>query len=992
MGVVLAIIFGNALLGFSQEYKSDKNQSTLQKSTVGKATAIRDSKIITISTNDIVVGDILHIKMGDQIPADMRLIEVINLEVDESLLTGESIPILKTTEPLSYPEQIIEGLDIQIGVGDRTNMVFRDTLCTSGTGIGVVTEVGLQTEVGKLSKTLLSNKVNKTPLQKTMDKFMYLLFIVAIILAFVIIGITGFRFDHNSILYATATGIALLPEALLAVVTVTLTLSVNRLSSKNAIVRQLSAVELLGSVTNICSDKTGTLTLGKMVVKRIWPANSKYIYHVTGGPMDATGGFGIEADINDPTNQATEELNRRASRAQSLANVRSHRLQSRTSIVDTRRYRAPSYAHSIPKVIQGTTDADYTKVQTIANDIAFVCAMCNNTQLIYDEEDDKLISDGGNPTEIALMVLSFKLGRSPFYWEDEGYIKCGSFPFDSTTKCMSVGIIRQVNDDEIMNKDIISNDINSNTSSLSSPSPPPSITNNKLEDEKEETEMLMNGIIDNDKRKNISKYKSYILCKGAPEVIFPKCIDMNTEDSMKRVNHLASQGFRVLACAIGTDITLSDEDGKRLHNYERIEVEKNLRFVGQVVVFDSPRPESLSAVQSCQNAGITFRMVTGDHHATAESIARRLQILQDHDSSNRVITGPIFDAMTQEQIQSMTDLPLVIARCSPESKVKLVQAQHIRGEIVAMTGDGINDAPAIRMADVGASMGITGVDVTKNISDIILVDDNIATLVNAIEEGRNISLSIKKFIVHQITSNVAEVVVLMIGLTVKDEQGVVVFPLTPLEILWVNMLTSTPPAIGLSMDEYDPDVMYNKPQKTTLFTNEVILDQMCYGLIVGILSLCSYYLVQYVFGDSTIGYNCNSEDDSGDITCHLVWKARSTCFVALNVQLLIQGYVCRSPRKSIFKQKFFNNLVLFSSLLFGTFLLLPTLYIPWAAHNLFKHSGIGYEWLIILVDIVIYIILTESYKYCKRIYYSTTVQRRRTIITEDGGRIEMVSI
>uniref|UniRef100_A0A0A9XU27 Calcium-transporting ATPase 3 n=1 Tax=Lygus hesperus TaxID=30085 RepID=A0A0A9XU27_LYGHE len=189
-------------------------------------------------------------------------------------------------------------------------------------------------------------------------------------------------------------------------------------------------------------------------------------------------------------------------------------------------------------------------------------------------------------------------------------------------------------------------------------------------------------------------------------------------------------------------------------------------------------------------------MVTGDHHATAESIARRLQILQDHDSSNRVITGPIFDAMTPEQIQSTPNLPLVIARCSPESKVKLVQALHMRGEIVAMTGDGINDAPAIRMADVGASMGITGVDVTKNVSDIVLTDDNIATLVHAIEEGRNIALSIRKFVVHLITSNVAEVVVLMVGLSVKDDEGAVVFPLTPLEILWINMLTSTPPAIG----------------------------------------------------------------------------------------------------------------------------------------------------------------------------------------------------
>ncbi len=959
-GVVMFIILGNAALGFAQELKSENSIASLQRMNVGVATVIRDGTSMNISINDVVVGDLVMLKQGDHVPADMRVIEAINLEIDEALLTGESVPVFKNPEAIPVPLQDASGLKVGIALGDRSNMAFRQTIVASGTGAGIVVAVGYQTKVGQLTSRLQTGGDEQTPLQRRMAYFMYILFAVAIGLAFVIFGITGWRFDKETAVYACATGIALLPEALIAVVTVTLALSVNRMSERKAIIRKMAAVEILGNVTDICSDKTGTLTEGKMVVKRVWPGGDAPIFHVTGGPLDATAGFGTEAEDIDMSAQSPS-----SAASTSVAVITS---SNNSNVVDGRvgansidnthcRLRAPSYQHPVPKVVQGEQEADYSHVQGVCSELAMVCAMCNNTTLQLDPEDDKLVGTG-NPTEIALQVFSFKIGRSPFYWADQGYVKCGQWAFDSKVKCMSQGLVRDIKvvaDLPVVNE---GDDSRSNEDEVKSPP---------------------------------TKREAYILCKGAPEAILPKCLGVDVDRVMSKVDHLAKQGYRVLAAAIGTHLDLADEDGKRLHDYERSEVERDLRFVGLAVVFDPPRAESYEAVKQCKEAGITFRMVTGDHHATGESIARRLKILENHDGSDRVITGPVLDAMTDEQIDAMPELPLVIARCSPESKVRMILALHRRKRIVAMTGDGMNDAPAIKIADVGACMGIAGVDVTKGAADMIIADDNIATLVHAVEEGRHVSASIRKFVVHLVTCNIAEVIILMAGLAFRDRDDNVVFPMTALEILWVNMLTSTPPAIGISLDPRDPENMRQPPDERPLFCAELIVDSFALGLLMGALAFASYLLVMFEFGDGDFGRYCNHKNRGMDY-CNLVWRARSTAFLTLNELLLIQGYVCRDLRRSTFSLPLFNNLVLFFSVIAGTLLALGTVYIPALAETLFKHAPITWEWAIIAVACIIYLILADVYKFAKRRYYESLAPAPRQVAPENDGQIELVTV
>ncbi len=968
-GVVMFIIIGNAALGFIQELKSENSIASLQRLNVGAATVIRDGTSMNISINDVVVGDLVMLKQGDNIPADMRVIEAINLEIDEALLTGESVPVFKNPEPIPLPPVDASGLKVGIAIGDRNNMAFRQTIVASGTGAGIVVAVGYQTKVGQLTSRLQTRNDDQTPLQRRMSIFMYILFAIAIILAFVIFGITGWTFDKDTAVYACATGIALLPEALIAVVTVTLALAVNRMSDRKAMIRKMAAVEILGNVTDICSDKTGTLTEGKMVVKRVWPGGDAPIFHVTGGPLDATAGFGTEVeDIatiaqSSPT-ALTRQLSARSAAAAAAAaagtstshgDVIDGRVGALSIENSSRRLRAPSYQHTVPKVVQGEQQADYGQVQAACSELAMICAMCNNTNLQLDEEDDKLVGTG-NPTEIALQVFSFKIGRSPFYWADMGYVKCGQWAFDSKVKCMSQGLVRDI---KVADLPVVNEGDEAHADADESKSPH-------------------------------TKREALILCKGAPEAILPKCVGVDIDLVMSKVDHLAKQGYRVLAAAVGTHLDLADEDGKRLHDYERSEVERNLRFVGLAVVFDPPRAESYEAVKQCKEAGITFRMVTGDHHATGESIARRLKILEDHDGSDRVITGPVLDAMTDEQIDALPELPLVIARCSPESKVRMILALHRRKRIVAMTGDGMNDAPAIKIADVGACMGIAGVDVTKGAADMILADDNIATLVHAVEEGRHVSASIRKFVVHLVTSNIAEVIILMIGLAFRDRDDQVVFPMTALEILWVNMLTSTPPAIGISLDPMDPENMRQPPDERPLFCAELIVDSFVFGIIMGALAFGSYLLVIFEFGNGDFGRFCN-ERSRGMEYCSLVWRARSTAFLTLNQLLLLQGYICRDLRRSTFTIPIFNNLFLLFSFVIGTVLALGTVYIPALAQTLFKHAPITWEWAIIAVACVAYLILTDVYKLIKRYYYDSKVTRRN-VVTEDGGRIELVTV
>jgi len=919
-GVVMFLIWGNAILGFYQEYNAEQSMAELQQLSAGTAFVVRDGVSQEIHINEVVVGDLVALKRGDIVPADMRVVSAENLEIDEALLTGESVPVFKNPDPIPEPPVDKTGLQLTVALGDRNNMAFRQTIVCSGTGTGIVVATGKNTKVGMLSKNLQVPD-EPTPLQKKLNVFMYVLFAIAIVLAFVIFGITGWEFDKDTAIYASATGIALLPEALIAVITVTLSFAMRRMYEKRAAIRRMHAVEILGNVTDVCSDKTGTLTEGKMVVVRFWPAGSKDVYTVTGAPLTMAAAFGKEESLD--LESKNDQMDGRIGRLSSVSNAA--------------RVRAPTITRNDRQVITSSVgNVDYNQAKEAARELALVCSMCNNTTLQVDLEENKLVGTG-NPTEVALQAFSFQVGASPYYWTDMGYVKCGQWAFDSTVKCMSTGIARDV------------------------------------------------ASVDESGARE-TRHESLILTKGAPEAVLPKCRDVDIPAVMDKVEHLARQGFRVLACAIGTHLRLDDTNGQRLHDFERSEVEKDLRFVGLVVVYDPPRPESFVAVGSCKTAGIAFRMVTGDHHATAESIARRLGILEDHHGSDRVVTGPYLDALSDEALDAMPELPLVIARCSPDSKVKMINAIHRRGGVAAMTGDGVNDAPAIKKADVGAAMGIAGTDVTKRAADMVLTDDNIATLVNAIEEGRHVAASIRKFIIHLLTTNVAEVIILMIGLVFTDDEGKPVFPMTALEILFVNLFTSTPPAIGLTLEPIDPESMQRPPDRRPMFTIESILDMLIYGLIIGAITFVAYVLVIFGFGNGKLGYGCNNKHTGAD-TCSNVWRARSTVFLLLNEAFLLHGYVCRDLRKSTFEIPIRQNPWLLASFFLCSILALIPVYVPDIAHTLFKHKMITWEWGIIIISCALYLVLADVWKFAKRRYYG----KQRQFYTADG-HLEMINV
>jgi len=474
---------------------------------------------------------------------------------------------------------------------------------------------------------------------------------------------------------------------------------------------------------------------------------------------------------------------------------------------------------------------------------------------------------------------------------------------------------------------------------------------------------------------------------------------------MHKVNHLAGQGFRVLACALSNHLELDDVDGKRLHEYDRALVEKEdtFKFVGLCVVYDPPREESFVAVQKCKRAGVTFVMATGDNPLTGTNIARRLKILEENDDDSRIMTGPVIDSMSEKQLDELEQLPLVIGRCSPESKVKLVEAYQRRGGVVSVTGDGVNDCPALSASNVGFAMGIAGTELTKQTGDIVLLDDNIATMIDAIEGGRHIAGAISKFLTLLLISNIAEVIILLIGLVFRDTLGEVVFPLMALQILTINLITSSPPAIALTMDEPDVDIMDEEPTKPgQFFSLEVIVDLITYGIIVAILTFVAYVLVLFAFGDGFLNTShCNKPE--GSLTCQLPWRARTTAFATLYELLLLQAYLCRHPRKSIFSQSIVSNPVLVAAFVLGTLFIFPCIYIPWVAKNLFKHGAISWEWAIVAIAMGIHLVLGETFKYIKRHFWGTKTNvwnegvrhtkkrqpKKGYVTTEDGGVIEL---
>jgi potassium/sodium efflux P-type ATPase len=866
-GIVGSFILINGILGSYNEYGSEKALAALQKMTSGSAFVIRDSQRVQIPIDEVVVGDICDLEQGQIVPADMRLMDVNHLDVDESLLTGESLPVHKQVDLAESVllEHSSTGTDsnIQMALSDWKNVCFRQTAVVSGRGRGIVYAVGKDTQVGKLAEKLAAPNDQPSPLQRRLNRLMYVLLVCAIVLAGVVFAVEQ-SFDESTTLYASAVGIAILPESLLVTITVTMTVGVRRMAKHKAIVRRLKALEVLSELTDVCSDKTGTLTEGKMVAVRM-VLGDRLRFRVTGPALNRFG------DIEPETNVEEDE----------------------DEVVQPRRH---------PLAMERLLQA---------------AALCTNaTVLMTNDEGDLDVT--GNPTEVALQVLCWKAKVPRALWEHRGWVRHGEWAFSSQSKMMSVGYVAP---DE--------------------------------------------------------QRTSFVFVKGAPERLLACCtsyLEPTSEHAELRLplttqvhnrisalmSHLASTGLRVIAFAFRDDLPLIDSESGRsvsLHDIPRPEVETKLIFVGLVGIVDPPRAESAPAVALCKRAGIRVRMLTGDVTETAESIARTLGILR---TGGLTMTGPQFDSLDVGQVDQMEELPSCIARCSPDTKVNMVQALQRRKRIVLMTGDGMNDAPALKMADVGVAMG-SGSDVTKGIADIVLTNDSFASIVKAIAEGRRIQKSLRNFVKHLLSANVAQVLALIVGLAFVDDASRSVYVLSPVEILYVNALSGLA-TMGLAFDKARSDVMHQPPLRDGLFTAELVSDILVLGCAMGALTLVNFVLVLYVFGDGLLREDCNLFSES----CETVAKARATAFGTIFILLMLQTYVVRVGRRSVFQQQFFNNRFLWVAVTLGTLSILPMLYIPTLAQDVFHHTQISWHWGLIAGAIVVYIAFRELYAWCKR--------------------------
>ncbi|KAF9115304.1 Na+ ATPase [Mortierella sp. AM989] len=892
-GVILFIIVTNAAIGFWQEFNAEQTMEALRNMSSPTAQVIRDEIRTTIPNNQTVPGDIVIFEDGDVIGADCRLFEVFNLETDEALLTGESLPVQKSLAVIEDPDQAL---------GDRLNMVFASTTVVKGRAKGIVTNTGMKTQIGKIATSLMSVDSNEqTPLQKRLNKMAYFVFLAAIILVIIVFGVHGFEYSKATAIYAISVSIAIIPEGLVAVVTLTMAFGVSRMADVKAIVRRLSSLESLGAVTNICSDKTGTLTQSKMVAVRMWLPGEGF-FRVAGTGFIPEGEIYRQGEMVQGSFQSSEEL-----------------------------------------ISAGAGSSHYLRTLQAAS----LCNMAELRRTQHPETHGEW-SAIGDPTEISLQVLAHKAGLSKPELVESGFSLLSEFPFDSSVKRMSV-IYQAPSTDNTPGAHYI-------------------FTKGATERVLGCCTAWRDGDVEH----------SLIGEKGGDRTEFEKMIN-------EKMNTLAEKGLRVLTLAYRKFDAAPGVD--LVHGLDRDEIESNLVFLGLIGIYDPPRAESRPAVLKCYDAGVRVHMLTGDHPSTAAAIAKEVGIIpEDVPILNNplIMTAAQFDGLSDEEVDSLEELPRVVARCSPDTKVKMIAALHRRNLFVAMTGDGVNDSPSLKAANVGIAMGQSGSDVAKQASDIVLTDDNFATIVKAVAEGRRMFANIQKFVQHLMSANVAEIFVLIIGLAFKDDANKAVFPMSAVQILFLNMITSSPPAMGLGLEPPSESNMREPPRsaKQGLFSFEVVMDTFVYGIAMGALSFASFTIVIFGFGDGSLGVECNSTFSE---PCKDVFLARATSYTCMTFLILAHAVNCRSLREPGWTIKNLktlkHNKMLWLSIIIGALLVFPVLYVP-GFNDIFKHSPLTYEWGLVIAALVIFIAFAEIYKKMK-------IRFMKPLNLEANGQLEM---
>ena len=777
--IILIVVIVNAIIGVAQENKAEKSLEALQKLSSHEAKVIRNGKLEVVQSKKLVPGDLVVLETGDYVPADIRLVEESNLKVQESSLTGESLPV----------EKNISTIEEKVGIGDRENMLFSSSLVTYGRGKGIVVETGMNTEVGKIAGIINETIDSQTPLQEKLDKLGKTLGIAAVVICLVIfiIGIAIGKDALEMFMTAVSLAVAAIPEGLAAVSTIVLAIGVQRMVKKNAIVKKLPAVETLGSATVICSDKTGTLTQNKMTVQKVFYDDI------------------LQNVENAKVNNNNEELEK----------------------------------------------------------LVYISMLCNDTKVASDN------TLTGDPTETALVDMGFELDFRPAIYEE--YPRVEEIPFDSDRKLMTTV-------HKIENKYIV-------------------YTKGGID---ELLSRCNSYILDGKVKNNLEEYK--------------ETIDRNNET-------MAQEALRVLAMAYKEiDHIPTKEEMKNIEN--------ELIFVGMVGMIDPPREEAKKAVEKCKTAGIKTVMITGDHKITAIAIARKLGILENDEEA---ITGAELEEMSQEELEQNVRKYSVYARVSPEHKVRIVKAWQKNGEIVAMTGDGVNDAPALKTADIGCSMGMVGTDVAKEASDVILTDDNFATVVSAVEEGRRIYDNILKAIQYLLSSNVGEIIVLFIAILItpwlSSKFGIdvnLIVPLLPIHILWINLVTDSLPALALSVDPAEEDIMERKPLKSGkgIFTKGMTWRVIYQGVMIGLLTLAAF-----IIGLATPEAEL-PQIEGLTVQEIKVEVGQTMAFTVLALSELVHVFNVRNNKKSLFKTKALSNKYLLLAIAVSAALMLVILFVP----------------------------------------------------------------